>query len=988
MQTGADRQFLFVSSFLNNGDVMSDIKKKMIQISPVKWKIPKSFRKGMRADAIVYGNKFIIDHAEPDALQQLTNVAMLPGIVEPVIGAPDIHFGYGLPMGAIGAFDAENGVISAGCTGFDINCLSKDAEVLTEFGYRKKISDFEKNFYKETIKCVNPSTTVKNTRILYFLKKLSEKVLKVETMGGAKILATGDHPFLTRNGMVLLKNLKINDEVSVYPFEGVKYTKPSLDRIIDEKKIKEKYRKELKAKNLLPLTYSNEKLPYLLKIFGFALGDGHLDNRRVSFYGEEKNLEEIRNDIIKLGFNPGEILNRKRKHNIKTSYGEVKFERTEYSFTVNSRSLAELLRVLGLPAGNKARTEFLLPSWLFRCEGWQVRLFLAGYFGAELTSPKTVTNHGYNFYGPVLTVDKEKTLIENGKEFLRQIGQLLLKFSIKSKLIKERKEYENKGYTSYRLRLQISSEPDNLIKLWGKIGFEYNKEKSFLANVAVQYLKLKKKVLEERKDAIEGIEKENLKKKEAIERFSSNSVNTRFIERTLYEGRKTDPRIAFNFEKFGDFLASRTSGLGKTGQVWDRIVSVEENDHKDWVYDFTVEDEHHNFIANNFVVSNCGIRMIKTNLTVDDIKGKLKILIDTLFRNVPCGVGAKGKLRLNYDQLDEVLAKGAKWALDNGYATKEDLERMEENGHMEGADPSKVSDKAKKRGLPQLGTLGAGNHFLEVQAVDEIYDEETARAFGVEKPGQVIVMLHCGSRGFGHQVASDYLKVHEQAVKKYNIKIPDKQLVCAPTNSQEGQDYFKAMQCAVNYAFTNRTVMTKWVRDSFEQVFDRTWEDMDMKLIYDLCHNIAKLEEHEIDGKKRKLYVHRKGATRALPPNHPLVPAVYKKVGQPVLIAGSMGTASYVLVGTEKGKESFYSTCHGAGRVMSRHKAIRTFKGENIKRELMEKKKIYVKATHGRVIAEEAPNAYKNIDEVIESVHQAGISKKVVRVVPLGVAKG
>ena len=385
---------------------------------------------------------------------------------------------------------------------------------------------------------------------------------------------------------------------------------------------------------------------------------------------------------------------------------------------------------------------------------------------------------------------------------------------------------------------------------------------------------------------------------------------------------------------------------------------------------------------------NCGIRMIKTNLDRKDVEGKIKTLIDTLFKNVPCGVGAKGKLRLNYDQLDEVLKLGAKWALENGYATKEDLERMEENEHMEGADPSKVSDLAKKRGLPQLGTLGAGNHFLEVQAVDKIYDEKTAKAFGIDRPGQVIVMLHCGSRGFGHQVASDYLKIHEQAVKKYGIKIPDNQLVCAPANSKEGQDYFKAMQAAVNYAFTNRTVMTKWIRDSFEQVFKRDWEDMDMKLIYDICHNIAKLEEHEVNGEKRKLYVHRKGATRALPPGHPLVPKVYKNVGQPILIAGSMGTASYILVGTDKSKESFYSTCHGAGRVMSRHKAIREFKGEEIKKSLMKTKKIYVRATHGRVIAEEAPQAYKDVDQVIESVHEAGISKKVARVIPLGVAKG
>lgn len=385
---------------------------------------------------------------------------------------------------------------------------------------------------------------------------------------------------------------------------------------------------------------------------------------------------------------------------------------------------------------------------------------------------------------------------------------------------------------------------------------------------------------------------------------------------------------------------------------------------------------------------NCGIRMIKTNLEKEEVLKRIRILIDVLFRNVPCGVGAKGKLKLNYSQLDDVLVNGAKWAMENGYATKKDLEHLEENGHMEGADPSKVSDSAKKRGLPQLGTLGAGNHFLEVQAVNQIFDEKTAKAFGLEKPDQVVIMLHCGSRGFGHQVASDYLKIHEKAAKKYNIWLPDRQLVCAPTNSKEGQDYYKAMQCAVNYAFTNRTVMVKWIRDSFEEVFDRSWEEMEMETIYDVCHNICKKEKHKIDGKTRELYVHRKGSTRALPAGHPLNPPSYAKTGHPVLIAGSMGTASYILVGSDKSEESFYSTCHGAGRVMSRHQALRDFHGEQIKKDLMDKQKIYAKSTHGKVLAEEAPGAYKNVDEVIESVHQAGISMKVARMVPLGVAKG
>lgn len=384
---------------------------------------------------------------------------------------------------------------------------------------------------------------------------------------------------------------------------------------------------------------------------------------------------------------------------------------------------------------------------------------------------------------------------------------------------------------------------------------------------------------------------------------------------------------------------------------------------------------------------NCGIHMIKTNLEADEVRKRIRILIDVLFRNVPCGVGAKGKLRVSREQLDEILTNGARWAMENDYATEEDLERMEENGCMEGADPSKVSDSAMKRGLPQLGTLGAGNHFLEVQAVDEIYDEKIAKAFGIDKKGQTIVMLHCGSRGLGHQVASDYLKIHEDAARKYKIWLPDNQLVCAPANSKEGQDYFAAMKCAVNYAFTNRAVMTAWIRQSFEEVFDMDWEEMDMKTVYDVCHNICKLEKHKVDGKTRELYVHRKGSTRALPAGHPMNPEAYMKTGHPVLIAGSMGTASYILVGSDKSAESFYSTCHGAGRVMSRNEALRTFRGTEVQRKLEATGKA-VRSTHPSVLSEEAPEVYKNIDEVIESVHQAGISLKVARLVPLGVAKG
>lgn len=371
---------------------------------------------------------------------------------------------------------------------------------------------------------------------------------------------------------------------------------------------------------------------------------------------------------------------------------------------------------------------------------------------------------------------------------------------------------------------------------------------------------------------------------------------------------------------------------------------------------------------------NCGINMIRTNLTTSDVTDKMRELVAELFRNIPCGVGSKGKLRVEPEKFDPVLKDGCYWCIENGYGVEEDIRHTEEHGRMEGADPSKVSDTAKKRGRPQLGTLGAGNHFLEIQRVDKVFGSDYPKKYHLS-PDQVVIMLHCGSRGFGHEVASNYLKIHERAAKKYNIELPDRQLVCAPVNSKEGQDYYDAMKCAVNYAFANRLVMTHWIRETFEKVFSKSWDAMDMHTIYAIAHNICKLEEHVVDGKKRKLYVHRKGATRSFPDT-------------PALIAGSMGTASYILHGTDVAMEkTFGSTCHGAGRAMSRHAAISKFKGDEIRMDLAQHG-IIARATSPKVLAEEAPLAYKDIEMVIDSVDGAGISKKVARMTPLGVVKG
>ncbi len=332
------------------------------------------------------------------------------------------------------------------------------------------------------------------------------------------------------------------------------------------------------------------------------------------------------------------------------------------------------------------------------------------------------------------------------------------------------------------------------------------------------------------------------------------------------------------------------------------------------------------------------------------------------------------------------METGVKWAIEKGYGRDEDALYCEEEGGIKNADASKVSDKAKKRGKPQLGTLGAGNHFLEVQEISEIMDEKVAEKFGLVK-GNAAFMIHCGSRGFGHQVCDDYIRVMLDASRKYGIELPERELCCAPIDSEEAQNYIKAMNCAVNYAFLNRHIIMHWVRETFDEVFGNGNSEQ-MKLVYDVCHNIAKFEEHEVDGQKKKLCVHRKGATRAFAAGRPEVPEAYRDIGQPVLIPGSMGTASYVLVGKEQGmKETWGSSCHGAGRTMSRHAAIGKWRGENIQSELSQKG-ITVRATKPKLLAEEAPGAYKDVDEVVKSVELAGISGIVAKMVPIGVVKG
>ena len=384
---------------------------------------------------------------------------------------------------------------------------------------------------------------------------------------------------------------------------------------------------------------------------------------------------------------------------------------------------------------------------------------------------------------------------------------------------------------------------------------------------------------------------------------------------------------------------------------------------------------------------NCGVRLLRSNLSEQMVRSKLKDLVTDLFSSIPSGVGSKGAVKLSHSDLDEVLVKGVNWAIDNGYGSSNDSDVCEENGQISNADPNEVSDKARKRGAPQLGSLGSGNHFLEVQKVAEIHDEEAANRMGI-KEGTITILIHCGSRGFGHQVCSDYLRVAEQSMDKYNIHLPDKELACVPNNSEEGNSYRKAMFAALNFAWSNRQMITHWTRKSFERVFDQTESDLDMELVYDVAHNIAKIEKHKVDGKERNVVVHRKGATRAFPSNRDEIPLKYRDLGQPVLIPGSMGTSSWILLGQKNSMDlSFGSTAHGAGRTMSRSKARRNYTEDSVKKSLNDKG-IFIKALTRDGVVEETPQAYKDVDAVVNVSHNLGIATKVAKLVPIGVIKG
>ncbi len=983
--------------------------KSIERVSDFMWELPKSFKEGMQVPGRIVASKKLLDEMDAGVFEQLANVACLPGIQKYAYCMPDGHWGYGFPIGGVAAFDTTEGVISPGGIGFDINCLTPDAKLSIRNGAWKTILDLEKEWANhEFVFFDQKSKTVKHAKALLFLKKKVEEIYQIRTKSGREIKVTKEHPLLSDKGFVEAGNLKEGNVLYISPFSGVEYETPSEEIIISLKEIESALDRLgithsgnarnqiihfLQEKNLHQISYNSSKLPILIKLIGFIFGDGSLSYSKksggqVGFFGKREDLESIRIDLISLGLGASNVHSRDRKHKINTFYGVVEFDFKEDSLNIGCTSLVVLMVALGTPLGKKPVQGYRVPKWVMKAKLWHKRLFLSTFFGAELSTPKT--SNKYNFYSPQLNMNKLESLKENGIEFLNDIRLLLSEFGITSTYPVEvdGNQYLGKHGKTIGLRILIQENPENILKLYETVGFDYNKEKYNLAALASNYIRFKEIEKSKRKEIRNtALQMYQYGKKASAIRshFSGERVSQHFINHSIWPDRSDDTRVPPGFISFEDFK----SNLIGEGIVLDNIDKIEVVPYEGFVYDLTMSDENHSFIAQNIVSHNCGMRLVRTNLTYKEVAPKIKLLVDSLFEKVPVGVGGGSDLKIAKPEFKKMLEQGSSWCVDNGLAWKEDIERTEGHGKIDWADASKVSDRAIARGIDQLGTLGSGNHYLEIQVAhkENIHDKKIAKSFGIDQDEQVVIMLHCGSRGVGHQIATDYLKTFEEAMKKYNLRVNDRELSCAPFSSKEGQDYYKAMACAANMAFTNRQVMMHQIREVFSKVFDRSAEDLGMELVYDVAHNIAKVEKHKIDGSLRELIVHRKGATRAFPPGDKELPSIYKETGQPVIIGGSMETGSYLLAGASTGDETFFSTCHGSGRTMSRTKAKSMVRGDQLQKDML-KHGIYVKTSSMSGLAEEAGFAYKNVTDVVDAVAKAGITKTIAGLSPIGNLKG
>ncbi len=821
-----------------------NLKEKLLRKGDFVWELPAGSAEDQKIPIVLYISDDLFEFLEEEALRQAVNAATLKGVEKAIYIMPDVHVGYGFPVGGVMATNVEEGIISPGSVGYDINCLPTGTQVLSELGYSFKIE----NFKGERVVGISKNGKKVMTPVLFFTRR--EKLLiKIKTSLGYTLRASADHPILTPYGMKEISKLRIGDRVAVYPFKGIAYEKP--------------------PKLGIKLHIQDFELPYLLKLAGFLLVRGNLHKEIVEFNGTSEEISEVITDLTRLGY--------------KYTLGK--------QLHIETPLLAHQLKNLGIDPNAPS-----VPNWLFRLPLWLKRLFLSAVFGG---SPQ------------FLSVESDSY------SFLVSLGNLLREFNI--------------AFSLKRREISIVEEKNNILRFFEKIFFEYSPHKRRKASLIISQIK-------------------------GLNSALAMAVGAEISERSLSSGEI----------------------------IWDSIESITEEPYGGQVYDFTLKEREHNFIADGFVVSNCGVRLVATNLERKEVEPRIRDLMKSILQKIPAGVGSRGEIRLSKSSMRDLLSKGAKWAVEQGYGSERDLHYIESYGSLPSADPDKVSDEAYERGSDELGTVGSGNHFVEIQTVEEIYDEKTALSMGIRE-NQILYTVHSGSRGLGHQICTDYLKIALKSVEKYAIKLPDPQLACMPFSSEEGQSYFKAMCAAANYAFANRQILGFKVALILSEFFAIEWEDLGYRLIYDHAHNIAKVEEHRANGVK-KLIVHRKGATRAFPPFDPEVPPAYREIGQPVIIPGDMGRASYLLVGQPSAMElSFGTACHGAGRLMSRRQAKKLVKEKGLEKVIGD----LVVVAHGKgTIMEEIPQAYKDVSEVVRVIHETGIAKMVAKLKPLGTLKG
>jgi tRNA-splicing ligase RtcB len=964
----------------------------LTEVEPYVWEIERS--DGMRVPARVFASEALLEEIGDDmTLDQVQNAAHLPGVAAYTACLPDGHQGYGFPIGGVAGIDAEEGCISPGAVGYDINCLSAETEVRLSFGRRRQIVDLCDEVGDERATVAAGESGEIDSPVRLLTESDPEPVYEVTTETGETVCATTDHPLRTPTGMVELTDLAPGDTVTISPFRGIEHEEPEEFVVVDERDLGDANPQLvafLKENNLLPLRSTDDEFNRLLKLAGFHTGDGSFAAEQTWFYADPKDLEQIREDVTALGFTPSRIYEREREHELD---GKT-VERTEYSVKVGGRGFKRLLAELGVPTGRKAESGFTTPDCLDRLTDWQRALYLSAYFGAEMSAP--AAQHDNHLQSMTVSQTRTRPVADAGEQFIQEVADYLDQIGVKTTAV-ERFDADS-GDDRERLRLGVKTDSQNLIRFFECVGYRYNETKQREAIAALQFLKKKERTIGNQAEIASEVSRLADGGPPVSELKTRHEMNDRFVGRSAWSGCDGRPRSPADFPNYEEFRERLTVRDDLTVEA--TIESIEHAGER-CVYDLGVEHEAHNFIADGFVVSNCGVRMLTTPLDYDDVHGREEELVEALAEGVPAGLGGGGVVETDAETIDEILERGVEWAVDEGYATEADLTHCEDEGRRMDADPGAVSRDAKERGAAQVGSLGSGNHFLEVQRVTDIYRSDVADAFGLRED-QVVVLIHCGSRGLGHQVCTNYLRKIEKRHPDLLAQLPEKELAAAPAGSELADTYYGAMCAATNFAWTNRQLVAHRVRETFSTLFGI--DPTRVELLYDVAHNVAKREDHEVPvdtngvacaaadavgHEVKPLYVHRKGATRAFPAGRPELPSAYADVGQPVLVPGSMGAGSYVLRGGAKSLAlTFGSTAHGAGRLMSRTRAKQEFWGEDVRDDLRDRQAVYVAAESGATIAEEAPGVYKDVDEVVRVSDELGIGDKVARTFPVCNVKG